>query len=60
MAPEIGEDDGPQRMHSPMRADEWSCGHVLRSACLRRDICRERGTVFLEIPSVVFLIDLKV
>ena len=30
MAPEIGEEDGPRRMYSPMRADKWSCGRVLR------------------------------
>jgi serine/threonine protein kinase len=30
MAPEIGEENGPRRMYSPMRADKWSCGRVLR------------------------------
>jgi len=30
MAPEIGEENGPPRMYSPMRADKWSCGRVLR------------------------------
>jgi serine/threonine protein kinase len=29
MAPEIGEEDGPPRLYSPMRADKWSCGRVL-------------------------------
>ena len=30
MAPEIGEENGPRRMYSPMRADKRSCGRVLR------------------------------
>ena len=30
MAPEVGEENGPRRMYSPMRADKWSCGRVLR------------------------------
>ena len=29
MAPEIGEENGPRQMYSPMRANKWSCGHVL-------------------------------
>jgi len=29
MALEIGEENGPQQMYSPMRVDKWSCGHVL-------------------------------
>jgi len=30
MAPEIGDRDGPKRVYSPIRADLWSCGQVLR------------------------------
>jgi serine/threonine protein kinase len=30
MAPEIGHEDGPKRSYSPIRADLWSCGLVLR------------------------------
>ena len=30
MAPEIGEENRPRQMYSPMRADKWSCGRVLR------------------------------
>jgi serine/threonine protein kinase len=30
MAPEIGRQDGPRRSYSPIRADLWSCGQVLR------------------------------
>ncbi|KAH9176205.1 kinase-like domain-containing protein [Lactarius sanguifluus] len=29
-APELGEQDGPTPMHSPIKADRWSCGRVLR------------------------------
>jgi len=29
MAPEIGEENGPSRMYSPILADKWSCGRVL-------------------------------
>ena len=32
MAPEIGEENGPRQMYSPMRADsadKWLCGRVL-------------------------------
>ncbi|KAH8993175.1 kinase-like domain-containing protein [Lactarius akahatsu] len=29
-APEMGEEDGPTPMHSPIKADRWSCGRVLR------------------------------
>ncbi|KAI9459836.1 hypothetical protein BJY52DRAFT_1264037 [Lactarius psammicola] len=28
-APEMGEEDGPTPMHSPIKADRWSCGRVL-------------------------------
>ncbi|KZT01054.1 kinase-like protein [Laetiporus sulphureus 93-53] len=28
MAPEIGEENGPPTMYSPIRADRWSCGRV--------------------------------
>ncbi|KAH9052031.1 hypothetical protein EDB83DRAFT_2521899 [Lactarius deliciosus] len=28
-APEMGEEDGLTPMHSPIKADRWSCGHVL-------------------------------
>jgi hypothetical protein len=28
-AHEIGEEDGPTLMHSPIRADRWACGRVL-------------------------------
>ncbi|KAH8979252.1 hypothetical protein EDB92DRAFT_2118863 [Lactarius akahatsu] len=28
-APEMGEEDGPTPMYSPMKADRWSCGRVL-------------------------------
>ncbi|KAH9165660.1 kinase-like domain-containing protein [Lactarius sanguifluus] len=28
-APEMGEEDGPTAMHSPIKADRWSCGRVL-------------------------------
>jgi serine/threonine protein kinase len=28
-APEIGTDDGPTVMYSPIKADRWSCGRVL-------------------------------
>ncbi|KAH8977176.1 kinase-like domain-containing protein [Lactarius hatsudake] len=28
-APEMGEEDGPTLMHSPIKADRWLCGHVL-------------------------------
>jgi serine/threonine protein kinase len=30
MAPEIGKRNGPRRQYSPIRADLWSCGLVLR------------------------------
>jgi serine/threonine protein kinase len=30
MAPEIGHQDGPRRSYSPIRADLWSCGLMLR------------------------------
>ena len=30
MAPEIGHEDGPKRLYSPIRADLWSCGRVLQ------------------------------
>ena len=30
MAPEIGRQDGPRCRYSPIRADLWSCGQVLR------------------------------
>jgi serine/threonine protein kinase len=30
MAPEIGRQDGPRCSYSPIRADLWSCGQVLR------------------------------
>ena len=30
MAPEIGRQDGPRRLYSPIRADLWSCGLMLR------------------------------
>src|SRR5229473_4133653 len=30
MAPEIGHQDGPKRLYSPIRADLWSCGQVLQ------------------------------
>ncbi|KAH9052027.1 Pro-kumamolisin, activation domain-containing protein [Lactarius deliciosus] len=29
--PEMGEEDGPTPMHSPVKADRWSCGRVLRN-----------------------------
>ncbi|KAH9047382.1 kinase-like domain-containing protein [Lactarius hengduanensis] len=28
-APEMGEEDGPTAMYSPIKADRWSCGRVL-------------------------------
>ncbi|KAH9064008.1 hypothetical protein EDB87DRAFT_1575297 [Lactarius vividus] len=28
-APEMGEEDGPPAMYSPIKADRWSCGRVL-------------------------------
>ncbi|KAH8981237.1 kinase-like domain-containing protein, partial [Lactarius hatsudake] len=28
-APEIGKEDGPTPMYSPIKADRWSCGRVL-------------------------------
>ncbi|KAH9176199.1 kinase-like domain-containing protein [Lactarius sanguifluus] len=28
--PEMGEEDGPTLMHSPIKANRWSCGRVLR------------------------------
>ena len=28
-APEMGKPDGPTPMYSPIKADRWSCGHVL-------------------------------
>ncbi|KAH9002854.1 kinase-like domain-containing protein [Lactarius deliciosus] len=28
-APEMGKEDGPTPMHSPIKADRWSCGRVL-------------------------------
>ena len=28
-APEIGKEDGPTPMYSPIKADEWSCGRVI-------------------------------
>ncbi|KAH9041661.1 kinase-like domain-containing protein [Lactarius pseudohatsudake] len=28
-APEMGEEDGPRAMYSPIKADRWSCGRVL-------------------------------
>jgi hypothetical protein len=28
-APEMGEEDGPTPMHSPIKADRWSCGRVI-------------------------------
>ncbi|KAH9053067.1 hypothetical protein EDB87DRAFT_1548042, partial [Lactarius vividus] len=28
-APEIGEEDEPTPMYSPIKADRWSCGPVL-------------------------------
>jgi serine/threonine protein kinase len=37
MASEIGEENGPRRKYSPIRADKWSCVAVF-SACLRRDM----------------------
>ncbi len=30
MAPEIGDEDGPKCLYSPIRADLWSCGLMLR------------------------------
>jgi serine/threonine protein kinase len=30
MAPEIGHQDGPRCSYSPIRADLWSCGQMLR------------------------------
>jgi serine/threonine protein kinase len=36
MAPEIGDQDGPRCLYSPIRADLWSCGLVLRYLALRR------------------------
>jgi serine/threonine protein kinase len=30
MTPEIGHQDGPRRLYSPIRADSWSCGLILR------------------------------
>ncbi|KAI0257396.1 kinase-like domain-containing protein [Lactifluus subvellereus] len=30
MAPEIGHEDGPKYLYSPIRADLWSCGLMLR------------------------------
>jgi serine/threonine protein kinase len=30
MAPEIGHEDGPKSLYSPIRADLWSCGLVLQ------------------------------
>ena len=30
MAPEIGNQDGPRRSYSPIRADLWSCGLILQ------------------------------
>ncbi len=30
MAPEIGDEDGPKCLYSPIRADLWSCGLLLR------------------------------
>ena len=29
-APEMGEEDGPTPMYSPIKADRWSCGRVLQ------------------------------
>ena len=29
-APEMGKEDGPRPMYSPIKADRWSCGRVLR------------------------------
>ena len=28
-APEIGKEDGPMPMYRPIKADRWSCGHVI-------------------------------
>ena len=28
-APEMGEEDGPKRMYSPIKTDRWSCGRVI-------------------------------
>ena len=30
MAPEIGHENGPPRMYSPIRADRWSCGKMIQ------------------------------
>jgi hypothetical protein len=36
-APEMGEEEGPTPMYSPIKADRWSCGRVLRHIMVRRD-----------------------
>jgi hypothetical protein len=36
MAPEIGDLHGPRRLYSPIRADLWSCGLVLRYLASKR------------------------
>ena len=38
MAPEIGHQDGPKRWYSPIRADLWSCGLVLRYLARKGDV----------------------
>jgi serine/threonine protein kinase len=36
MAPEIGDEHGPRHLYSPIRADLWSCGLVLRYLASKR------------------------
>ena len=41
MAPEIGRQDGPRCSYSPLRADLWSCGLMLRYLANEGDVKEE-------------------
>ena len=39
-APEMGTEDGPTPMHSPIKADRWSCGRVLLRHIMIEEIAK--------------------
>lgn len=43
MALEIGDQDRPRRLYSPIRADLWSCGLMLRYLARKGDVKEENS-----------------